>query len=52
MEEKYKAYLEMPYEEFYKKTCMRSRYDSGSYKYYVVNAELERRNNGLYRTQK
>lgn len=35
MEEKYKAYLEMPYEEFYKKTYMGSRYDSGSYKYCV-----------------
>nr|DAY15530.1 MAG TPA: hypothetical protein [Caudoviricetes sp.] len=35
MEEKYKNYLEMPYEEFFDATHMCSSYDGGDYIYAV-----------------
>ena len=35
MEEKYKNYLEMPYEEFFDATHMYSSYDGGDYIYAV-----------------
>lgn len=35
MEEKYKAYLVMPYEEFFNATHMQSRYDRGDYIYAI-----------------
>ena len=35
MEEKYKAYLEMPYEEFFEKAHVQSRYDCGDYIYAI-----------------
>ena len=35
MEEKYKNYLEMPYEEFFDATHMYSSYDGGNYIYAV-----------------
>lgn len=46
MEEKYKAYLEIPYEEFYKKTYMMSNYDGGSYRY-CISKENDNKENRL-----